>query len=461
MSCAPTSSYASVLAPELQNSPSEKTVSVSLKGTRPSDSLDQLPFDVIGVGFGPSNLALAAALDEKTQPGPRVHFYECHPKFSWHGGMLLAGATMQVHFLKDLVTLRNPVSRFGFLSYLHDRERLVDFINHKALFPSRVEFHDYLEWAAGLLADYVSYGCEVTRIEPGTEPHESGYLRVRFNQAGTDVGASRVRHTRSVVLAPGLQPRLPSGVSESERVWHSSGLLGRLEGLAADKRWRFTIVGAGQSAAEVAAYLHSRYPQSQVRAVLSPYGYTPADDSPFVNHIFDPSAVGEFYQAPGTVRRMLSERHSNTNYSVVDQELIEALYSTWYQEKVVNERRLLIDNTSRVLDVTEEDGCLSLTIETLTTGDKRAVESDFLVYATGYRPTPPEDLLAPDLLRLCRREKTGQLSVARDYRLCMKEGVPYDIYLQGATDYTHGLSSTLLSNTAVRAGEIADSLSCR
>jgi L-ornithine N5-oxygenase len=32
------------------------------------------------------------------------------------------------------------------------------------------------------------------------------------------------------------------------------------------------------------------------------------------------------------------------------------------------------------------------------------------------------------------------------------------IYLQGPTEATHGISSTLLSTTAVRAGEIADAI---
>jgi L-ornithine N5-oxygenase len=62
--------------------------------------------------------------------------------------MLLDDATMQVSFLKDLVTLRNPTSEFSFLCYLHSKGRLIDFINHKNLFPLRVEFHDYFAWAA-------------------------------------------------------------------------------------------------------------------------------------------------------------------------------------------------------------------------------------------------------------------------------------------------------------------------
>ena len=66
------------------------------------------------------------------------------PRCSWNAsrasagtaGMLLDDATMQVSFLKDLVTMRNPTSDFSFLSYLHERGRLVDFINHKIAVPA-------------------------------------------------------------------------------------------------------------------------------------------------------------------------------------------------------------------------------------------------------------------------------------------------------------------------------------
>jgi hypothetical protein len=53
--------------------------------------------------------------------------------------MLIDDATMQVSFLKDLVTMRDPASDFSFLRYLKQRYRLVDFINHKTLFPLRAD----------------------------------------------------------------------------------------------------------------------------------------------------------------------------------------------------------------------------------------------------------------------------------------------------------------------------------
>src|ERR1044072_9702769 len=127
--------------------------------------------DVIGIGFGPSNVAMAIALGEHNarvggHEAITAHFFEQQPRFGWHRGMLIDDATMQVSFLKDLVTLRNPASEFSFLCYLQSKGRLIDFINHKNLFPLRVEFHDYFEWAAAKVEDMVSYGHEVVGVAP-------------------------------------------------------------------------------------------------------------------------------------------------------------------------------------------------------------------------------------------------------------------------------------------------------
>src|ERR1700712_3496839 len=87
----------------------------------------ELVYDFIGIGFGPSNLALAIATQEHAQRSglaPHVCFLEKKPAFNWHEGMLIDGSTMQISFLKDLVTLRNPASRFTFVNYLNERGRL-------------------------------------------------------------------------------------------------------------------------------------------------------------------------------------------------------------------------------------------------------------------------------------------------------------------------------------------------
>lgn len=125
--------------------------------------------DLVGVGFGPSNLALGILIEEENttrEPGDRTtaRFLEKQPYFGWHDGMLLPGTDMQISFLKDLVTQRDPVSSYSFLNYLHDRGRLSAFINLSTFTPSRHEFHDYLSWAAGRVTVPVSYGTSVERI---------------------------------------------------------------------------------------------------------------------------------------------------------------------------------------------------------------------------------------------------------------------------------------------------------
>lgn len=114
-----------------------------------------------------------------------------------------------------------------------------------------------------------------------------------------------------------------------------------------------------------------------------------------------------------------------------------------------------IFNTSRPVDVTEDER-VRVTVESLTTGEKTVLDADLLVYATGYRPADPTDLLG-ELAQQVRRDEHGRLRVERDYRL-VAPSVAGGIYLQGGTEHTHGITSSLLSNTAVRVGEILASI---
>ncbi|WP_445548176.1 SidA/IucD/PvdA family monooxygenase, partial [Frankia sp. CiP1_Cm_nod1] len=276
---------------------------------------------MIGIGFGPSNLALAIAVEEhNAQVAPsaalRVTFLERQERFGWHRGMLLDGATMQMSYLKDLVTLRNQASDFSFVSYLHGQDRLVDFINHKTMFPLRHEFHDYLEWAAGRLDHLVEYGSEVVDLRPVTLGGEIAFIDV-VSRRGGGPERTEVRRARNVVIAAGLEPRTPDGIGLTERVWHNHDLLDRVGAMPSTPRGRFLVVGAGQSAAEVTEYLHSNFPRAEVHTVFARYGFSPADDSSFANQIFDPTAVDDFFHAPDKVRAMLLDYHRGTNCSVV------------------------------------------------------------------------------------------------------------------------------------------------
>ena len=412
-------------------------------------------YDVVGIGFGPSGLALGIAIEEHNAAvGPEravtAKFVERQPRFGWHRGMLLPGTTMQVSFLKDLATMRNPHSTFSFVSYLHAQDRLVDFINGKSLFPSRIEFHGYLEWVAARLDHLVAYDADVVDVRPVLDG---------TSVAGFDVVArdGRVTRARNIVVATGLTPTLPQGIERSARVWHTSELLPRLAQLGETPPRRFVVVGAGQSAAEATEHLHSRFADAEICSVFSRYGYSPADDSPFANQIFDPAAVDTYFDAGADAKRMLVDYHANTNYSVVDLELIQELYRRAYQEKVRGVERLRFVNVARVTDVHETGDDVVAVIRSLADGETSMLRADAIVFATGYVPTDATDLLG-EVDAYCLRDTDGRLSLRRDYRVETSPLVTGSIYVQGACQESHGLSSSLLSTTAVRAGEILDSL---
>jgi L-ornithine N5-oxygenase len=53
----------------------------------------------------------------------------------------------------------------------------------------------------------------------------------------------------------------------------------------------------GATSLLITEYLQDRFGAAEVHAVFSRYGYSPADDSPFANRVFDPAAVDDFFSA--------------------------------------------------------------------------------------------------------------------------------------------------------------------
>ncbi|MCZ3089027.1 lysine N(6)-hydroxylase/L-ornithine N(5)-oxygenase family protein, partial [Acinetobacter baumannii] len=72
--------------------------------------------------------------------------------------------------------------------------------------------------------------------------------------------------------------------------WYLPGIAGalgqpQLEG----PQPRILVVGGGQSAVEIATDLGERYPRALIDLAIRGPALKPADDSPFVNEIFDPA----------------------------------------------------------------------------------------------------------------------------------------------------------------------------
>jgi len=407
--------------------------------------------DLLGMGFGPSNLAIAVAQLEMA-PEMSALFLERRPAFGWHDGMLFATATMQVNFMKDLASLRDPRSRFTFPNFLHEHGRLASFTNMKTMFPRRVEFHQYLEWCARHFDDRVAYDTWATEIAKETRDGEDLFRVTIHGPDGT-----AVVHARSIVYSCGLEPHIPFPVSAADRVLHAHTILRDAD--SHPPGGHYAVVGAGQSAAEIVKFLFQR--GAKVTAVVSRFGYMPTDDSPFVNEVFDPDQVDTFFNAPSETRSHILSLHASTNYSGVDLDLLSELYKDWYHDRVAGTARLDFLRMSRVTGVEDRPDGARLRFQDAMTGIERQLDADYVICATGFRARSPLGIMTEDLREQVALDDTGEPVFARDYSLRMRGEEDLAIFAPHMTTRQHGLSATLISNMAVRSGEILDSIEAR
>jgi L-ornithine N5-oxygenase len=422
-------------------------------------------FDLVGVGFGPSNLALAVALQEEKSKSHsrnlRTVFLETKPKFSWHPDMLLEDMSIQVSFLKDLATLRNPCSRFTFLNYLKESERLDSFINLQEFFPTRLEINDYFLWAASHFDDQVDYKKKVTGLRPLSLNGEKAIDTIEVVCEDSVSGKIDSYLTRNLVLATGGRPNLPKGIAIKPDgiAFHSSTFLSRLRNQYSDRNfpYRFVVVGSGQSGAEILYYLANHYPNAQVSATMRGFGYRPMDDSSFINEIFFPQGVDSFYALSAVDRNEFLKNYHNINYSVVDPSLIDRIYRLLYKQKIKGVDRVKIMPFLHLESMIETTNNIEAEFTHLIDKTTVKLECDGLILATGYDHSNQHSIL-DGISSYLTKEQCGDYCLERNYRLISDKNFLPNIFLQGMCEKTHGFSDTLLSILSIRSKEIVDSL---
>ena len=414
-------------------------------------------YDLVGVGFGPANLALATCLHERNASGntpTNAVFLEKNPTFSWHREMLLDGATLQVSFIKDLATLRDPTSPFSFLNYLRQQGRLVDFANLRTFFPTRLEFNDYFCWAAAQVREMVRYGAFVTKIEPVLYRGviDCVELHVQERQRAYSIRA------RNVVAAIGRVPRVPDCARLGPRVFHSSAFLQSIEPFMRMRGARVLVVGGGQSGAEIVNFLYENCPGSRVVALCPSFGYKPADESYFVNRLFDPDSVSSFYDSPDTLKEYLLEQHRDTNYGATDLELIDALARKFYHDKCTGGGRLELINLARLTGLSSTEHDVTAGFTTRESSETQYRPFDAVVLATGYMNAGIDSLLPREFRAHMEQLASGELRLDRSYAVRTRSSCRARIYLQGYSDDQHGLTNSLLSVMAIRSQEILEDI---
>lgn len=413
--------------------------------------------DVVGVGFGPANLAFAIAVEE-LHPGLDVVFLEKSGSTAWQPNMLFGTSDIQHHPLRDLVTPRNPRSRYTFTNFLFEKGRLFEHLNLGRTFPIRAEYNQYISWVAGHFEGLVRYGREVSDLElvGGPKPH---YV-VRTSDGGEVRG-------RSVVLAPGRTPYIPSAFAQCDRehVVHLNHFLSAVERL---KRrpgpYRIAVVGGSQSAVEILLHLAQTMPEASLTGFSRVFGYRMKDVSPFTGEVYFPEFVDLFYSAtPAEKRRLTGDLHL-TNYSAADADVLDSLYLEMYRQRISGEERLAIHRSTDIVSARSTDGGCEIAYERMGTPGTQAERFDLVILATGFRNlgtaenqerVPP---LVTPLAPWIVTDEQGCIQVGYDYSLQMvPEAGP--CYLNGLCESTHGMGDAgSFSLLSLRAQRILESL---
>lgn len=407
--------------------------------------------DIVGIGFGPSNISIAIAHQEIANE-LSVIFLEKKSDFDWHETMLFETATMQVSFLKDLASFRNPQSHFTFVNYLYTQKRLADFSNLQTLFPRRIEFRQYLYWCARHFDNVVRYNTSANLIEV---INFNGEQVFRIQTKGSN--GDEFIYARNVVYSGGLEPRIPFPTTGEGRVSHGYNLLKEIDKHTSYAH--YAVVGAGQSAAEITEFLYKR--GVRVTAIASRFGYMPADDSPFVNQLFNPDQVDVLYQSPDSLRARIFDMHASTNYSGVDLKLLKSLYADWYHDKISGSNRFEFRRMTRVTSADHINRKVYIQLEDGLNSTRNTLEVDYLICATGFEPRSVLELFSEDLRACVKMDESNSPIFDRTYSLAMNIEGSISVYAPHMSERQHGLTATLLSNMAIRSGEIVNKIYSR
>lgn len=425
-----------------------------------SDSAgDGDPFDLLGIGIGPFNLSLAALADGV--PDLTAAFYDQRSSFQWHPGLLIDGATLQVPFLADLVTLADPASRWSFLSWLKSRERLFPFYFAERFHVHRAEYDAYCRWAADALpTTHFGQQVDAVRWNPARGHFEVDHTHLDEHGEAEALGRTYARH---LVLGIGTAPYVPEPLrplaeAPTVPVVHSADYLAQRERLLGAEH--VTVVGSGQSGAEVFLDLLRARPAGRERLtwLARTPAFAPMEYSKLGLEHFTPDYTRYFHGLAEPVRDRLLPRQWQL-HKAIDAGTLTAIHEELYRRTLDGGWPDAVLTPGVTVRTAGRIGTQSieLHLEHGDQGTRTRMMTDAVVLATGYRERPLDQLLSP-LHPYLRRDAAGRPRIDARHRLELDRSVTGRIYVQNAERHTHGVGAPDLGLAAWRSAVILNDL---
>ncbi|WP_224337830.1 lysine N(6)-hydroxylase/L-ornithine N(5)-oxygenase family protein [Haloprofundus halobius] len=408
-------------------------------------------YDLVGIGLGPFNLGLAALLDElDTEGGIDVCFLEQDAEMSWHEGMLIEGTTLEVPFLADLVTLADPTNPNSYLNYLRETGRIYEFYFYETFQIPRQEYDDYLRWVAERL-DSTRFSRRVTNVRWNATEEAFHIVAV---DPETDEEFAYLAD--DVVLGVGSRPHVPEHLQSqhTDDVFHTSRYRSRRERcLNADS---ITVVGSGQSAAEVFLDLLERQPENDYRLdwLTRSEGFFPMEYSKLGLQHFSPEYTQYFYDLPQTKKDEI-RADQDLLYKGIDPDTSAEIYDALYRHSIGDrDPDVGLFAMTEVEDIEHIGDVHCLQCRQWQTDQQFVHNAEVVVLGTGYhRPVP--SFLSP-LGDHIEFDCEGRFRITEDYRL--ETDYPGRIFVQNADLHTHGVGAPDLGLGCFRNARIVNQL---
>ncbi|MBD2783352.1 lysine N(6)-hydroxylase/L-ornithine N(5)-oxygenase family protein [Xenorhabdus sp. DI] len=399
-------------------------------------------YDFIAIGIGPFNLGLACLVQPIS--GVSSLFIDQKPAFDWHPGMMLENSTMQTPFMADLVTLASPTHPLSFLNYIKQKGRIYSFYIRESFFLMRKEYNQYCQWAAEQLSN-LRFNTRVESIS-----HDAASSHYILHCTDTITGEKYEFFCKKLVLGTGPSSYIPKCCRPFTQWIATSGNYLKNKS-ALQKKKSITVLGSGQSAAEIFYDLLGDIDVYgyQLNWVTRSPRFFPLEYTKLTLEMTSPEYVDYFYGLPENKRDALN-RTQKSLYKGINSSLINEIFDLMYTKRLNGKLNAALYTNSELRQVrhiaTGSDTAEKLVLDLFQQEQEAefSLATEGLVLATGYQYQTPDFI--EGIRHLIRWDKKGRYDVQRNYSIDRNN----EIFVQNVELHTHGFVTPDLGMASYR-----------
>ncbi|HET8962539.1 MAG TPA: SidA/IucD/PvdA family monooxygenase, partial [Chitinophagales bacterium] len=364
--------------------------------------------------------------------------------------MLIENTTLQVPFLADLVLPVDPTSRFTFINYLKEMQRLFRFCIKEDNFITRKEYVNYCKWVAEQLDNCV-FGHRVKSIIY-LDYKRCYEILVVNNYTGNE----HHFYTKRIVMGIGTKPNIQQFAKHhlSEKIFHNSNYLHRKQDAISSKS--ITIIGSGQSAGEVFYDLltEDKNHSYDLNWFTRSPRFFPMEYAKLTHEFTSPDYIRYFYSLAGDQKEKVL-KGQDVLYKGMNIQLINSIYDVLYNNELnENKRNIRLNTNCELRDIVKiNNNEIQLRLYHQEQEKEFFWHTDSLILSTGYCFQPPSFL--DKIKNRIQWDHKNRFAVNKNYSIDRNGN---EIFVLNAELHTHGFLAPDLGMAPYRNATILNEI---